>query len=113
MRIAYVTYATSSCWRKGVKMSSPLLDRFDELSAVARVILFLKKHPKSNISTIINGVTAGQRAVYSAKKFLQDNNLLEIETKTTLPYNDIFSLNERGQKIAEHIVEIQKLLDIK
>ena len=90
---------------------SSIMDRFDELSAVIRVILFLKKHPKSNISTIINNVTAGQRAVYSAKKYLQDNNLLEIETRTTLPYNDIFSLNEHGQKIAEHLEEIQKLLE--
>ena len=91
-------------------MSSPL-DRFDELSAVVRVILFLKKHPKSNISTIINNVTAGQRAVYSAKKFLEENNLLEIEINTTLPYNALFSLNERGQKIGVHLEEIQKLLE--
>ncbi|MCW4024517.1 MAG: hypothetical protein NWF01_05720 [Candidatus Bathyarchaeota archaeon] len=91
-------------------MSSPV-DRFDELTAVIRVILFLKKHPKSNISTIINNVTAGQKAVYSAKKYLQDNNLIEIETKTTLPYNDIFSLNEQGQKIAEYLESIQKILD--
>lgn len=91
-------------------MSAPL-DNFDELTAVIRVILFLKKHPKANISTIISNVTAGQRAVYSAKKYLQDNSLLEIETKTTLPYNDIFSLNEDGQKIAEHLEEIQKILE--
>ncbi len=91
-------------------MSSPV-DRFDELTAVIRVILFLKKHPKSNISTIINNVTAGQKAVYSAKKYLQDNNLLEIETITTFPYNDIFSLNEHGQKIAEHLEDVQKLLE--
>jgi hypothetical protein len=50
---------------------SSALDRFDESSAVIRVILFLKKHPKSNISTIIHNVTAGQRAVYSAKAFLE------------------------------------------
>jgi predicted transcriptional regulator len=93
------------------KPMPPPLDRFDELSAVIRVVLFLKKHPKSNISTIINNVTAGQRAVYSAKKYLQDNNLLEIETKTTLPYNDIYSLNTRGQKIGEYLEEMQKILE--
>ena len=91
-------------------MPSPF-DRFDESRAVARVMLFLEKHPKSNISTIINNVTAGQRAVYSAKEFLETNNLLEIEVNTTLPYNAIFSLNAKGQKIAQHLEEIQKLLE--
>jgi|WetSurMetagenome_2_1015567.scaffolds.fasta_scaffold397661_2 hypothetical protein len=91
-------------------MPAPI-DRFDESKAVTRVILFLKKHPKSNISTIINNVTAGQRAVYSAKKFLEENKLLDIEINKTLPYNAIFSLNEKGQKIADHLEEIQKLLE--
>ena len=91
-------------------MPSPF-DSFDETRAGARVILFLKKHPKSNISAIISNVTAGQRAVYSAKKFLEANNLLDIEVNKTLPYNAIFSLNAKGQKVAEHLEEIQKILE--
>lgn len=89
------------------------IDRFDELSAVARLILFLYRHPKSNVSTIIAKTSAGQKAIYSAKKFLEENNLLEVETKTTLPYNPLYSLNERGKKIGEHLAEIEKILSTK
>lgn len=87
------------------------IDRFDELSAVVRLILFLHKHPKSNVSTIIAKAGAGQKAIYSAKKFLEDYQLLESDTKPTLPYNPLYSLNEKGTKIAEYLSAIEKILE--
>jgi hypothetical protein len=88
------------------------IDRFDELTSIIRVILYLSKHSKSNVSTIIANSNAGQKAFYSAKKFLEDYQLLDTETKTTLPYNELYSLNERGKKIAEHLAEVEKILRV-
>ncbi|XHH07933.1 MAG: hypothetical protein ACFCUE_10185 [Candidatus Bathyarchaeia archaeon] len=84
---------------------------FDELTAIVRFLLYIKRHPKCNITDIIKGTTAGQRAIYSAKKYAQKNQLIEIAMKTTLPYGPMYSLNERGKRVAEYLEEIQKIIE--
>lgn len=91
----------------------PIIDRFDELTAVIRLLLFLYQHPKSNVSSIIAQSNAGQKAFYSAKKFLEENKLLKIEKNQVLPYNPLYSLSEKGKRIAQHLVEIEKILNEK
>ena len=86
------------------------IDEFDELTAVIRLILYLYKHPCSNTTRILKSSSAGQKAFYSAKKFLEENGLLEIETSQKLPYNPLYSLTDKGKKIAEHLSEIEKIL---
>jgi hypothetical protein len=86
-------------------------ERFDELTAIVRFLLYIKRNPKCNITDIINGTTAGQRAIYSAKKFAQENQLIEITMKTTLPYGPMYTLSDKGKKVVEYLVEIQKLLE--
>jgi hypothetical protein len=94
------------------KMSQPTpTDRFDELTAIVRFLLYLKKHPKSGISEIIKGTPAGQRAIYSAKDYAQENKLIEIAFKTESPYGPQYSLSDKGRKVASFIEEIQKLLE--
>jgi hypothetical protein len=70
----------------------------------------LYRTPKSNTTRILKSSTAGQKAFYAAKKFLEENDLLEVETKTTLLYKPFYSLNERGKKIGERLTEIEKIL---
>jgi predicted transcriptional regulator len=89
----------------------PSFATFDDLSATMRVTLFLYKHPNSNISDIMAGTDVGQKAVYSARDFLEQNKLLSSQKKAGLPYNLEYSLNEKGKKIGEHLEEIQKLLE--
>ncbi len=84
------------------------MDEFDELTAVNRLILYLYKHPNSKTTKILKNSTAGQKAFYSAKQFLHQNGLLQTDMTTGAP---IYSLSEKGQKIAEHLEEIQKLLE--
>jgi len=88
------------------------IDEFDELTAVIRLMIFLYRHPGSNTTKILKSSTAGQKAFYSAKKYLEENNLLEVEIKKMLPSGPLYSLNEKGRKIAEHLTEIEKLLTI-
>ena len=83
------------------------IDEFDELTAVNRLILFLYKHPNSKTTKILKSSTAGQKAFYSAKQFLDENGLLEVDMSTGAP---LYSLNEKGKKIAEHLVKIEEIL---
>jgi predicted transcriptional regulator len=83
------------------------IDEFDELTAINRLILFLYKHPNSKTTKILKSSAAGQKAFYSAKQFLDENKLIEIDMSTGAP---IYSLSEKGKKIAEHLAEIEKIL---
>ncbi|MCL4429498.1 MAG: hypothetical protein M1540_07050 [Candidatus Bathyarchaeota archaeon] len=89
----------------------PPTERFDELTAILRFLLYIKRHPKCNVTDIIKGTTAGQRAIYSAKKYAQENQLIEITMKTTLPYGPMYTLSDKGEKVAKYLEEIQKLLE--
>jgi predicted transcriptional regulator len=93
-------------------MSSPQnpLARFDKLTSSIRVMLYLYKHPKSGITAIIKNANVDQKAVYAAKDWLEENQLLIIGKKESLPYSPVLSLNEKGKKIAEYLLEIEKLL---
>ncbi|MCW4018065.1 MAG: hypothetical protein NWF00_05235 [Candidatus Bathyarchaeota archaeon] len=86
-------------------------DHFDELTAIVRFLLYIKRHPKSGITEIIKGTPAGQRAIYSAKEYAQENKLIDITMKTTIPYGPQYSLSDKGKKVASYLEEIQKLLE--
>jgi hypothetical protein len=86
-------------------------ERFDELTAIIRFLLYIKRHPNTGITDIIKGAQAGQRAIYSAKKYAQENKLVDITMRTESPYGPIYRLNEKGKTVADHLEEIQKILD--
>jgi predicted transcriptional regulator len=92
-------------------LSLTKLDEFDELTAVIRLMIYLYKHPSANTTRILKSSAAGQKAFYSAKKFLEENGLLETTIQKDLPYNPLYSLNDKGKKIAEHLVEIERILN--
>jgi hypothetical protein len=92
-------------------LSITKLDEFDELTAVIRLTIYLYKHPNSNTTKILKSSAAGQKAFYSAKNFLEENELLEISIQPNLPYNPLYSLSDKGKTIAEHLIEIEKILE--
>ena len=94
-------------------LSFTQIDEFDELTAVIRLMIYLYKHPNSNTTRILKSSSAGQKAFYSAKKFLEENSLLEVNIQPSLPYKPLYSLSDKGKKIAEHLIEIEKILESK
>jgi len=92
-------------------LSRTKLDEFDELTAVIRLAIYLYKNPGSNTTRILKSLSAGQKAFYSAKKFLEENGLLETNTQQNLPLSPLYSLSEKGKRIAKHLIEIEKILD--
>ncbi|MGD6808607.1 MAG: hypothetical protein ACQCN3_02805 [Candidatus Bathyarchaeia archaeon] len=85
--------------------------KFDKLTSIIRVTIFIHNHPKSGMSAIIKGADVDQRAAYAAKDFLEENKLLLTTKKGSMPYSPVLSLNEKGQKIGKYLVEIQKILE--
>ena len=86
------------------------LDRFDKLTSSIRVTLYLYKNPKSGITAIIRGTGLDQKAVYHVTGFLGENKLLLVNKKEKPPYSPVLSLNEKGKKIAEYLLEVENLL---
>ena len=86
------------------------IDEFDEKTATVRVLLFLYRNPNSGITKVIRETRAGQKAIYSAIEFLMKCDLIKKSRSSTFPYNPLFSLTEKGMKVAEHLAEIEKIL---
>ncbi len=99
--------------KKTTKATKPLtpLGQFDKLTASIRVTLYLYKNPKSGMSAIIKNAEVDQSSAYAVKDWLEKNNLLVIGKKETLPYSPVLSLNEKGKKMAEHLIEIEKIVE--
>jgi len=83
------------------------IDEFDELTAVIRLILYLDQNPKAKTTKILKSSAAGQKAFYSAKQFLEENGLLDVDMSTGAP---LYSLSARGKRMAEHLAEVEKIL---
>ncbi len=90
--------------------SSNPMEKFDELTATARVTIYLYRHPKSGISQVIKNAKVGQKAAYGAKAWLEENGLLLITKKEKLPYTPVLSLSEKGMRVGEYLCEIEKIL---
>jgi DNA-binding MarR family transcriptional regulator len=95
---------------KATKHLTPL-GQFDKLTASIRVTLYLYKNPKSGMSAIIKNAQVDQGSAYAVKDWLEKNNFLVIGKKETLPYSPVLSLSEKGKKLAEHLMEIEKIVE--
>ena len=92
-------------------MFMSVIDEFDKLEAVVRFILFLYKHPGVGITKIIRESSAGQKALESARDFLFKEKLIETYPNPEFPHNLLLRLTEKGQKVAEHLAEIERILE--
>jgi DNA-binding MarR family transcriptional regulator len=99
--------------KKTTKATKPLtpLGQFDKLTASIRVTLYLYKNPKSGMSAIIKNADVDQGSAYAVKDWLEKNDFLVVGKKETLPYSPVLSLNEKGLKMAEHLIEIEKIIE--
>jgi DNA-binding MarR family transcriptional regulator len=101
---------TSKKTAKITKTTLTPLGRFDKLTASIRVTLYLYKNPKSGMTAIIKNAGVDQGAAYAVKDWLEENNFLLMGKKDSLPYSPVLSLNDKGKKIAECLLELEKLL---
>ena len=64
-----------------------------------------------NKCNVIKNADVDQRLRIAVKNWLEKNGFLIIGKKETLPYSPVLSLNEKGKKIAEHLMEIEKIIE--
>jgi len=73
------------------------------------VLLFRKKEPLT-ISALRRMINSSQDALYNALKLLYDNGLIAEEREEDFPRRRLISLTDRGRKVAELLVEIERIL---
>ncbi|MEM2102349.1 MAG: winged helix-turn-helix transcriptional regulator [Candidatus Bathyarchaeia archaeon] len=82
----------------------------DESKAALRILLYLHKKGQTKLTTIIQDMPLGQKAVYTALNTLKQLTLLKEETAKEFPFTRKFRLTQKGEKIAEHIAQIENIL---
>jgi len=73
-------------------------------------MIYLFKRNKVNISTALKDLEIGQSALYTTlRKLLQANLIAEVK-EDRFPFSRFFVLTDKGRKVAEHLVEVEKIL---
>jgi len=86
------------------------IDKLDEDKSTLRVLLYLHEKKEAKLTSIMKGIPVGQKAVYTALSTLTELQLIEEKTSKDFPFTRNFILTQKGQEIAKHLAEIEKIL---
>jgi len=81
-----------------------------EQTSALRILAYLKKKHEASRTDLRRNIDASTSALYNALKKLKNLNLIKEETQKTFPFTVKVSLTQKGEKIAQHVTEIEKLL---
>ena len=56
-------------------------------------------------------INSSQDALYNALKILYDNGLIAEEREEDFPRRRLISLTDKGMKVAELLIQLEKILD--
>ena len=82
-----------------------------EQKASIHILLALREYEKLTVSELIRIVPYTQNAVYTAKTKLIEAGLIKEEKKEIFPFTIVHSLTPKGRKVAEKLLEIEKILE--
>lgn len=80
-----------------------------EKRAALQILLYLLKGEASR-TDLRKNLDASVDAIYSALPILLKLGLIEEETLKEFPFSVVIRLTEKGRRVAEHLVEIEKIL---
>ena len=86
------------------------IDKLDEVKATLRVLIYLNEKKEAKLTSIMKGIPVGQKALYTALSTLTQLQLIEEKTSKDFPFTRNFILTQKGQEIAKHLTEIEKIL---
>jgi len=86
------------------------INKLDADKSTLRVLLYLNEKKEANLTTIMKGIPAGQKALYTALSTLAELQLIEEKTSKEFPFTRNFILTKKGQETAKHLAEIEKIL---
>jgi len=82
-----------------------------EKATAIQILLFLQSNKEKGVlaTQLIDGVDGGPHTIYSAVRLLLGEVLIQEEWKIN-PRRRVFTLTEKGEKIAEKLAEIEEIL---
>ena len=86
------------------------IDKLDADKSTLRVLLYLHENKEAKLTTIMKGIPVGQKALYTALTALTELQLVQEKTSKDFPFTRNFILTQKGQEIAKHLAEIEKIL---
>jgi len=81
-----------------------------EQTAAIRLLILLAREGKMPILKIRYMLDASGSAIYNAIRKLSEAGLVHDEYEEHFPRRRLISLTPLGQRVAEHLIEIEKLL---
>ena len=82
-----------------------------EQKASIHILLALREHEQLTVSDLVRIIPYTQPAIYTAKTKLVEAGLIEQEKKGGFPFTVIHKLTPKGRKVAEKLLEIEKILE--
>ena len=81
-----------------------------EQKAAIHILIALLEKDQMNVADFLMEIPYSQKAIYTAKEKLHEANLIEIEE---LPRSNVklHKLTEKGRRVAERLLEIEKMLE--
>jgi len=83
-----------------------------EQTSLPRILVYLLEKGRASRTELKRDITASQQAIYRAIPLLQRNGLIKEIQSDGFPYKIEIELTQKGRLVAEHLVEIERLLSI-
>jgi len=74
------------------------------------MLIYLKENPEASRTDLRKNLNASIDAIYSTLPIMMNLGLIEEKTLDEFPFSVVISLTEKGRIVAEHLVEIERLL---
>jgi len=82
-----------------------------EKKAALQILVYLGTHESATRTDLKNNVKAGLDTIYSTFPILNSLDLVYEEVRETFPFTVTLKLTEKGKQVAQHLVEIDKILE--
>jgi len=82
-----------------------------EQTALPRILVYLLRKGKASRTDLKNNIDASQQAIYNSLPILKKHELIEETTEASFPRRKLITLTDKGRRVAEYLVGIEKILE--
>ncbi len=83
-----------------------------EKRAVLQILAYLNRVEKATRTDLRDNIKAALKSIYSTLPVLMKLGLISEEVKESFPFTVSIMLSDKGKQIAQHLVEIERILDL-
>jgi len=81
-----------------------------EKAAALQILAYLSKKGEASRTDLRHNIDAAIKTIYSTLRVLMRLNLIEEISSTKFPFTVKIRLSDKGRRVAEHLVEIERVL---